>query len=272
MAAIATGMTAITHGLVRKVSRSLGDCELAYLPRAKFDLDLAIQQHYRYTEILRQAGVEVAVLPEEPDLPDATFVEDTVVILDELAILCRPGVKSREAEIEKIQTAVGAIRAIHRITAPGTLEGGDVLRVGRTFYVGCSRRTNAEGIQQLDELVSPFGYRVESAHIRRCLHLKSAVTSPAEGMLLVNPEWIDCAPLRGFELLRVLAGEPWGANTLNVNDSVLVPASVPRTADLLESRGLRVCRLDISELQKAEAGLTCLSVLFSHQPFGVPPR
>ena len=230
-------MTAATNGLVRRVSRSLADCELMYLPRAKFDLDLAIRQHQRYTETLRQAEVQVTVLPEEPDMPDATFVEDTVVVLDELAILCRPGVESRRLEIERIQPAIGAIRVTQCIVAPGTLEGGDVLRIGRTLYIGESLRTNAEGIRQFEEIVTRFGYLVEIVCLHDCLHLKSAVTSPADGVLLVNPEWIDCTPLRGFELLRVPAGEPWGANTLNVNGSVLVPASVPRPGGSHASSG-----------------------------------
>lgn len=255
-------MTAVTHGLVRSVSRSLADCELLHLPRGRFNLDLAIEQHDRYVEALRQARVRVTILPEEPGLPDATFVEDTAVILDELVILCRPGARRREIEVEKIRPAVGALRATQHIVAPGTLEGGDVLRMGRTIYVGHSTRTNAEGIRQFREIVTPLGYRVEPVRVRQCLHLKTAITAPAEGVLIVNPEWIDCAPFGGRELLAVPAAEPWGGNTLNVNGSVLVPASAPRTADLLASRGLTVQPLDISELQKAEAGLTCLSLLF----------
>lgn len=251
------------QGLVRAVSRSLADCELLHVPRQTFDLDVARQQHAMYVAALRAAGVAVAVLPEEPDLPDATFVEDTVIVLDEIAVICRLGIASRQPEAQRIEREIAIVRPIHRIVAPGTVEGGDVLRIGRTLYVGLSSRTNEEGIRQLRQIVSPFGYAVTVVNVTKCLHLKTGITSPAEGMLLVNAEWINPGPFRGFELVKVPAAEPWGANALAINGTVLVADASPRTADLLESKGLNVRRLDISELQKAEAGLTCLSVLFS---------
>jgi dimethylargininase len=263
MAAVSHGMNQVTHGLVRPVSRSLAQCELLHLPRTTFDLGLADQQHAGYVAALRQAGVAITVLPELPDLPDATFVEDTVVVLDEVAVLCRPGVRSREPEVGHIESAIEALRPSRRIVSPGTLEGGDVMRIGRTLFVGQSLRTNAEGIHQLEAIVSPLGYGVVRVPVHRCLHFKSGVTSPGAGMLVANPDWVDCSAFRGVEVLPVPAEEPWGANTLCVNGVVFVPASVPRTADLLEARGLRVKRLDLSELQKAESGVTCLSVLYS---------
>jgi dimethylargininase len=251
------------QGLVRAVSRSLADCELLHVPRQTFDLDVARRQHATYVAELRAAGAAVIVLPEEPDLPDATFVEDTVIVLDEVAVLCRLGRASRQLETERIKREIASVRPVHRIVTPGTVEGGDVLRIGRTLYVGLSSRTNEEGIRQLRQIVSPFGYAVTVVNITKCLHLKTGVTSPAEGMLFVNAEWIDARPFQGLEIVKVPAAEPWGANTLAINGTVLVADSSPRTADLLESKGLNVRRLGISELQKAEAGLTCLSVLFS---------
>jgi dimethylargininase len=252
-----------THGLVREVSRSLASCELQHIQRQEFDLAEARRQHAAYVDALRKAGVEVALLPEEPELPDSVFVEDAAIFLDELAILCRPGVPSRQAEVGKIEAYVEPIRPVRRITPPGTLEGGDVLRIGRTFYVGKSSRTNADGIGQFQKIVSPLGYRVITVDVKGCLHLKTGATSPARGLLLVNAHWIDESPFFGFELLRLPPEEPWGANTLTVNGTVMVSESAPKTADLLEKKGLRVFRLDISELQKAEAGLTCLSILYS---------
>ena len=255
-----------THGLVRKVSRSLANCELQYLPRQTFDIELAARQHEAYVRTLEHAGVRVAVLPEEPNLPDATFVEDPIIILDEIAIACRPGVSSRAAETATLAEAASAVRPVHRISPPATLEGGDVLRLGETLFVGRSGRTNQEGIRQLEKIVRPFGYRVVTVQMNGCLHLKSAVTSPVEGLVIVNPAWIDLSPFRGLEILDVPADEPWAANTLSVNGIVLVAQSTPRTAELLESKGLSVQRLDISEFQKAEAALTCLSVLYSDGP------
>jgi dimethylargininase len=175
-----------THSLVRSVSRSLGNCELVHQPRRPFDLELAIQQHAGYVAVLEAAGVHVTVLPEEPDFPDATFVEDAVLILDELAVICRLGTASREFEGEQMARVVVRFRPVQGIAAPGTLEGGDILRVGRTLFVGRSTRTNEDGIRQLEEIVRPFGYRVTPVKVNGCLHLKTGVTCPADGLLIIN--------------------------------------------------------------------------------------
>jgi dimethylargininase len=252
----------VTHGLVREISRSLGKCELRHVPRQQFNMEMARRQHAAYVAALEAAGVVVTVLAEEPELPDSAFVEDPVVILDEAAVICRLGAASRNREAESIEHEVARIRRVHRIVSPGTIEGGDVLRIGKTLYVGISGRTNREGIVQLEEIVRPYGYHAIGVSVEGCLHLKTGVTSPAEGLLIANADWIDLTPFGRFEILRVPSAEPWGANTLALNGLVLAAESSPRTADLLESKGLRVKRLGISELQKAEAGLTCLSVLY----------
>jgi dimethylargininase len=213
---------------------------------------------------LEAAGLAVNVLPEEPELPDSAFVEDPVVVLDEIAVICRPGTASRAPETESIEREVSHIRPIHRIVDPGTLEGGDVLRAGKSLYVGLSSRTNQAGIRQLEGIVRRHGYRVTVVPLIGCLHLKTGVTSPAPGLLIANTDWVDPSPFQGFEVLKVPATEPWGANILALNDRVLAAESSPHSADLLERKGLRVQRLEISELQKAEAGLTCLSVLYSN--------
>jgi dimethylargininase len=249
------------NALVRQISRTLNDCALLYQTRQRIDFALAVQQFTGYIAALEAAGVRVRVLPEEPNLPDAVFVEDPVVVLDEIAVLCRPA-NIRLGEVDSIAPAVSELRPVHKILSPGWLEGGDVLRIGRTLFVGISARTNAEGIRQLENIVRPFDYRVVGVAIRDCLHLKTAVTSPGDGLLIANPLWVNPEPFREYEVLTVPDGEPWGANTLAVNGTVFVAASAPETARLLEGRGLSIQRLDISELQKAEAGLTCLSVLF----------
>lgn len=252
----------ISHGIVRQISSSLENCELLYIARQKFDIEKARQQHASYVSALEAAGVSMTVLPEEPMLPDATFVEDTVIVLDEIAVICRLGAASRAPEADIIARHIAEIRPIYRIAHSGTIEGGDVLQIGKTLFVGISSRTNAAGIRQLEEIVSRYGYSVVGVKVTGCLHLKTGVTSPKEGVLLANASWIDMAPFRGFEILQVPKSEPWGANTLSVNEAVLVAESSPNTADILEAKGLRVKRLAICELQKAEAGLTCLSVLF----------
>lgn len=256
----------ITHGMVRRVSRSLSRCELFHLARQEIDSSLAASQHAAFSDALTAAGVQVTVLPEEPSLPDATFIEDTLIMLDELAVVCRLGALSREREADRIVPIAEQFRPLHRILPPGTLEGGDILRLGKELYAGLGSRTNHEGIRQLEQIVRPFGYTVRTVKVQGCLHLKTGVTSPDRGLVLLNPRWIDPATFRGLECLEVPQGEPWGGNTLSVNGRVLVAASAPRTADMLAGRGLEVVRVDISELQKAEAGLTCLSVLFSQPP------
>jgi dimethylargininase len=254
----------ITNAFVRKISRSLGECELLHVPRQEFNLEQAARQHAAYVRTLEAAGLVVNVLPEEPELPDSAFVEDPVVVLDEIAVICRLGTANRAPETESIEREVFRIRPIHRIVDPGTLEGGDVLRVGKSLYVGWSSRTNQEGIRQLEGIVRRHGYHVIVVPLTGCLHLKTGATSPAPGLLIANTDWVDLSPFQGFEILKAPVTEPWGANTLAINDRVLAAESSPHSADLLERKGLRVQRLDISELQKAEAGLTCLSVLYSN--------
>ena len=252
-----------TLAFVRKVSRSLAACELRHLPRQIIDLPRAVRQHGDYVRALAAAGVNVTVLPEEPALADSAFVEDPLLVLDEIAILGRSGAASREREAELIAPEIGRFRSLVRIEAPGTLEGGDVLRIGKTLFTGLSSRTNREGLEQLRRLTAPLGYEVSPVEVKGCLHLKTGATMPGPGLLLANPAWIELSPFRHLEILPVPADEPWGANTLPVNDRVLAAASAPQAAGLLRARGLKVQVVDVSELQKAEAGLTCLSVLFN---------
>jgi len=240
----------------------LANCELTHLPRQPFDLGLAAQQHRGYVDALAATGIQMSVLPEDPALPDAMFVEDTAIILNELIIVCRPGCASREPEVEKILPVLTSLGNLIKIQPPGTLDGGDVLVVDKTLFVGRSGRTNSEGLRQLEAATRAFGYRVVPVTIRGCLHLKTAVTCVAPGLLLANSHWVDLTPFAGFELLATPQSEPWSANTLPVNEVVLTLASSPRTIDLLQSKRLNIRPVDISELQKAEAGLTCLSLLY----------
>ena len=256
-----------THALLRSPSPALTECQLLHLPRGRLDFATALRQHQAYAAALAEAGVAVTTLPAEAHLPDAVFVEDTAVLLDEVAILCRPGTPSRVAEVTLIRPAIAFLRTVDAIQAPGTLEGGDVLRVGRTLFVGRSTRTNPEGIRQLRALVAPHRYEVTEVAVRGALHLKTGITAPAPGLMVANPAWIDLAAFRPFEVVPVPADEPWGANVLPLNDLVLVAAAAPRTAALLRDRGLEVRLVDISELQKAEAGLTCLSLVYRERPF-----
>jgi dimethylargininase len=255
----------IPRALVRPVSRSLAHCELSFRDREPIDLEKAAAQHRAYAAALEAAGLTIEWLPELPNQPDAVFVEDPIVVLDEIAIVGRPGAASREGEVESVAEAVARYRPLHRLPPGAHLEGGDVMRVGRTLYVGRSARTNAAAHEALAELVGPFGYRVVPVGLTDCLHLKTGVTYASDGCFLVNPAWVDVSALSGSgaEVVPLPVEEPWAANTLTIGDRVLLAAGFPHTRDLLAGRGLDVVTIDVSELQKAEGSLTCLSVVFS---------
>jgi dimethylargininase len=249
-------LTAIT----RAVSPSLNRCELSYLSRKEIDVDLARRQHARYRSLLSGLGVRVISLPAEPDFPDSMFVEDPAIVVDEVAVVTRMGVESRRGEAESLAAALAPFRALRRIEAPGTLEGGDVLRVGKTLWAGLSNRTNREGVEQLARALQPFGYRVHAVEMRDCLHLKSGCSHLGNGAILANRAWIDTAAFPGLEVVDV--AEPWAANVLAVGETIVMPSAFPATRERLEKAGWRVESLDTSELMKAEAGVTCMSLLF----------
>jgi dimethylargininase len=253
---------------VRAITRAVGpglvDCALTFLDREPIDLARAEAQHAAYNEALRRAGAVVEVLPADAELPDSVFVEDTAVVLDEAAVITRPGTPLRRREVPAITVALAAYRTeLLQIVAPGTLEGGDVLRLGRAFYVGISSRTNEEGFSQFASIVRGFGYQATPIEVKGSLHLKTAVSALDGETLLVNPSWIDAAALPGIRQLVVPAEEPFGANALVVNGAVHLSARWSRTNALVESSGFSVEALDVSEFEKAEAGLTCLSLIFS---------
>lgn len=248
--------------LTREVGARIGDCELTHRRREPIDLELARLQHRAYEDALARLGCTVLRLPERPDLPDSVFVEDTAVVLDELAVLARPGALSRRPEVEAIAAALAPYRASVPIAAPATLDGGDVLRVGRRLFVGLSTRTDEAGCEQLRAAVAPFGYAVEPVEVAGCLHLKSAATAIAGDRILLNPDQVDGAAFAGLSLLAVDPAEPEGANALLVSSTVLYPAAFPRTLAMLRAQGLEVLPLEASELAKAEGGLTCCSLIF----------
>jgi dimethylargininase len=238
-------------------------CELTHLAREPIDAARAARQHRAYRRALEECGARVVALPALDEMPDSVFVEDTAIVLDELAVITSPGVRSRLGEVRAIEPEVARLRAVERISPPATIEGGDVLRVGRKIYVGLSPRTNTEGVAALRSLVAPHGYEVLAVELRGCLHLKSGCTAIDDGTILANPEWIDADAFRDYEMVAVHAAEPWAANTLRVGAGLCVGAAFPRTAEMLSRRGYDVRAVDTSEFAKAEGGLTCMSLLFS---------
>jgi dimethylargininase len=249
--------------ITRKVSPRMAECQLTHLARAPMDMGRAAEQHLAYEKQLEALGCEVRSLPAEAELPDSVFVEDAAVVFDELAFLARAGAESRRAEAESIAEALLPYRKLARIEEPGTLDGGDILRVGKRVFVGLSRRTNQAAIEQMRALLPAYGYSVESVPVERCLHLKSAVTQVGEDALLINPAWVEAGAFRELELIEVDAAEPFAANALLVKGVVVYPAAYERTRKRLDQRGIGLVTVEVSELAKAEGGVTCCSLILT---------
>jgi dimethylargininase len=256
------------RALTRQVSTTFAACELTFLDRQSIDVEKAIAQHRAYEACLTELDAHITSLPADPEFPDGVFVEDAAIVLDEVAIVTRPGAVSRRRETDSIAQALSHFRELRNIREPATLEGGDVVHIGKTLYVGLSRRTNCEGIAQLTELLKPFDYRVVAVEVKACLHLKSGVCWAGGDMILANREWIDATRFHDFNIIDVPAEEPSAADVLPINDILLVPANFIRTHELLEAEGIKVRPIEVSELQKAEAGVTCMSLVFldAHSP------
>jgi dimethylargininase len=250
--------------LTRPVPASIASCELTHLTRVPIDLAHVRMQHADYERVLAKAGCDVRQLAPAHDHPDSVFVEDTAVVLDAIAIITRPGAESRRGETAAVAEALAMHRKLKFLSAPGTLDGGDVLRLGRTLYVGVGSRTNAAGVSQLTEIAKPHGYDVRSVNVGRCLHLKSAVTQASAELIVVNPKWVDASVFEGYRAIDVDPSEPAAANVVLIGDRVLCAASHERTNERLQKAGLDLLLVDVSELAKAEGAVTCCSIIFEH--------
>lgn len=253
------------RAFTRAVSRRLADCELTHLKRVPIDVAKASSQHADYEGALAAAGLEIMRLPDLPDAPDGVFVEDTALLLGEHAIITRPGAASRAGETHSTAAALANEFELRRIER-GHLDGGDVLRIGTRLYVGVSSRTDLEGIEALADLVRPLGFAVIRAQLGQCLHLKTGATFAGPDpqgtpVLIYNRQAVDPEQFDGAEPLAVASDEPSAANCVRAGRRLLLPTGNPRTADLLRNRGFDVVEIDVSELQKAEAGVTCMSLI-----------
>jgi dimethylargininase len=257
-------MTAGRRGsvaLTREVPASIAHCELTHLAREPIDVARARSEHGAYERVLASRGFTVRRLPSLADHPDSVFVEDTAVILDDVAVLARPGAASRRAEVDSVRDALGKLRRLFAIEPPGTLDGGDVLVLDRDIVIGLSARTNAAGAARFETLVTPLGYRVHTVAVTRCLHLKSAITRAGARTLVLDPAWIEPPRLPGWDVVAIDPGEPFAANVLWLGDVTVCAAAFPRTADRLRERGLVVETVPAYELARAEGGVTCCSLL-----------
>lgn len=244
--------------ITRDVSPSIANAELTHLERVPIDYERAREQHEEYRALLASLGCEVISLSGDAAYPDCVFIEDTAIVLDEMAVVTRPGAESRRGEVDVVAEALASLRPLVRITAPATLDGGDVLVLDDRIYVGRSERSNEEALAQLRQLT---GREVIGVDLHGALHLKTAVTRVSRDTLLVNREWIDTAPFAGWTLLDVDPAEPFGANAVLLDDVVIYPVAFSRTRAKLESRGIHVRTVHADELAKAEGGVTCCSLL-----------
>ncbi|MDH3819982.1 MAG: dimethylargininase [Gammaproteobacteria bacterium] len=252
-----------TVAVTRELTAAIGNCELTFLHRSAIDFALAQQQHRDYQSALSSLGCEVVVVPAPPGLADSVFIEDTALVLDDIAVMLRPGVASRQPEVAGVAEVLQQYKPLKAIEPPGTIDGGDLLRVGNRIFAGLSTRSNQSGIQQLRDIVSDFGMTVETVETTKCLHLKSAVSEVAPGTLLINTDWISSLAFKDFEMIPVDKEETHAANALRIGKNLIYPSSFPRTMDVLVNRGIDVVPVDLTELQKAEGAVTCCSLIFS---------
>jgi len=253
----------MTIAITREVSSRFNECEITHIDRTPIDLKTARAQHREYTKTLAQLGCEVIQLPQEPGLPDSVFVEDAAFILPEVAVITRPGADSRKLEIESVAKALLPYRKLVNVTEPSTVDGGDVLVVGKNVYIGLSTRSNPSAMEQIQKLLDPYEYKVTSVQIHDCLHLKTAVTRVDDATLLINKDWVDTHYFSDYECIEVDASEPFAANCLPVNGQIIYPTAFPKTSAKLEARGCKIRPVAVDELAKAEGAVTCCSLIIT---------
>jgi dimethylargininase len=258
--------------LLRVPGPLLPRCALTHLTRKRIDFACARRQHRGYASTLRKLGAAIEYLPPLPDAPDGAFVEDTALILDEIAVVAQPVTLSRRLETASAEAAAAKHRVTKILGDGEHFDGGDILRIGRRLYVGHSSRTNTDAFVQLRELVEPYGYQLRMIPIDGCLHLKTACTFIPPGFLVANPAWVETRLFNEFDIIPVAATEPFAANTLTLNGTTLVSSAFPETERTLQRLGIKTQAVDISEFHKAEAGLTCLSLLVPPAKTRPPPR
>ncbi len=249
--------------ITRKVSSRCNECEITHIRRVPIDLITAQAQHDGYTQALKYLGCQVVELPEEPDLPDSVFVEDTAFILPEVAVITRPGADSRKPETKSMVEVLSHYRPLLHIAGPVTVDGGDVLVLGKNIFIGLSTRSNLYAVQQIKNMLESYGYSAAGVALKGCLHLKSAVTRVDDRTLLINKNWVDASPFDGYDLIETDASEPYAANCLPVNGHIIYPTTFPKTQHKLEEKGYSVANVELGELAKAEGAVTCCSLIVS---------
>ncbi len=251
-----------TQAIARKPGKNFARGLTAAVSVTPPRYELLLQQHETYLETLMSCGLEVTILDPLPDYPDAYFVEDTAVVTPDVGVITNPGAATRNGEEESMVPVLAGFRKIERILAPGTVDGGDVLQVGSHFFIGLSERTNKEGAGQLGRILESFGNTWATVEVGAGLHFKSSVNYVGQNTLLVTPDFAEHAEFRGYEKIVLENAEAYAANTLLVNEHLLIPAGFPATRQKLEALGFKIIELETSEVRKMDGGLTCMSIRF----------
>jgi len=249
-----------SHAIVRDVAESYDQCVTTQ--QESIDVPLAKTQHQHYCNALKKAGVELIHIDADNRLPDCCFVEDTAIIVDDVAIITNPGARSRREEVAAMEKAISKYRTVHRISPPATIDGGDVLKVGKKIFVGLSQRTTQDSIDQVAQMVKSSNYEVIPVPIHKTLHLKSAVTALSDSYIIMAQGFFDARIFTGYEKIEVPPGEEYAANCLSVNENIFIPRGFPQTKSLIVRAGFSIVELENSEFRKGDGALTCLSVLF----------
>lgn len=247
--------------ITRDVSPRFNECEITHIDRTPIDVQVARSQHHAYVQAIKELGYAVLELPAEPDLPDSVFVEDTAVVLPDVALITNPGADSRKPETGSIIQALRPYRELVFIEPPGSLDGGDVLVLGKNIFVGLSTRSNQAAVDQMNEKLGKYGYNTQGIELHDCLHLKTAVTRVDEKTLLINRKWVDMEHFEGFELIEVDESEPFAANCLPLGNAIIFPTAFPKTSAKLVARGYQLKPVLVDELAKAEGAVTCCSLI-----------
>ena len=250
-----------TTALVRGISATFRDAIVQHAVPAPIDVALARSQHAQYVAALREAGLAVTELPPLDTHPDACFVEDCALVGGDTTLITRSGAPTRVGEADSIASALAATHRVARTPAPATIDGGDCLCVGKTWFIGRSARTNAEGAGRVREVFGPLGYTVVEVPVRDVLHLKCVASRIDEGAVLLAEGTLDPARFRGFEIVTIPRAEAYAANAVVVNGTAIIAAGYPNTRAALERRRLRIVELALSEIAKADGSLTCMSIL-----------
>lgn len=251
-----------THAIARKPGPNFSQGITTAVSADPPSYETLVSQHEKYIATLKSIGLSVVLLDALPDHPDAYFVEDTAVVTADVAVITNPGADARKGEVDTIASVLAQYRKTDRIRPPGTVDGGDILQVGRHFFIGVSERTNHEGASQLSRILTSYGYTYTIVPVGEGLHFKSSVNYVGKNTLLITEDFAGNDQLEGYDTIVVNRDESYAANTLFINDHLLVPRGYPNTLKKLEALAFDLIELDTSEVRKMDGGLTCMSIRF----------